>query len=450
MKYVSWGFFMRKAFRGFYSDDHKLEEVFASENVCFIFDTSVLLNMYQFKDETRTEFFALLDKIQDKIWIPYHVALEYQRNRVGVISREKKRFSQVENKIEDIKKLFKEIKEDELLKRIPKLSEHAQSCESELNATLGKYKTQLTNWNKKQPEVRSNDNIRKRITELFDGRVGGKPEEEWLKKVQKDGEERFKHDIPPGYCDKKKDRDKGKKPTFKYAELTYERKFGDLIAWKQIIQFVLEHSKIKEVVFITDDGKEDWLYTVKSNGKKAVGVRSELREEICEFGEIEHFSLVNSSQFLELASKVFDVEVAADSIADITERVLPNQYKSLNSFYKLLFSGAVMSAAAFAAQKKQDDVEGASKLDFNSSKHCYFEHNVKNNLSFNNVKNEMLRAIGTIISSPEFVLALEENVGKELHGMCTSFVANSLRESYGELPKDKRLEYAISLVRNYK
>lgn len=51
----------------------------------FIFDTNVLLNLYRYTVETRNSFLDIMEKIKDRIWIPYHVGLEFHRNRSDVI-----------------------------------------------------------------------------------------------------------------------------------------------------------------------------------------------------------------------------------------------------------------------------------------------------------------------------------------------------------------------------
>ncbi|MDG6614114.1 PIN-like domain-containing protein, partial [Staphylococcus aureus] len=63
------------------------------ENALFVFDTNTLLNLYRYQEETKNEFLQVLDKISNRIWIPHHVALEFQRNRLIVICEQKELFS---------------------------------------------------------------------------------------------------------------------------------------------------------------------------------------------------------------------------------------------------------------------------------------------------------------------------------------------------------------------
>lgn len=98
---------MKNLFPGFYtpnkSDFSKLWG-----NATFIFDTNVLLNLYRYQSSTRDELLNFIEKLSSKVWIPYHVALEYQRNRLVVISSQHKRYSEVrkivESSINDLEK----------------------------------------------------------------------------------------------------------------------------------------------------------------------------------------------------------------------------------------------------------------------------------------------------------------------------------------------------------
>ena len=47
--------------------------------MCFVFDTNVLLNLYRYPKDVSSEFINVLKHIQDRIWIPYNVGLELSR-----------------------------------------------------------------------------------------------------------------------------------------------------------------------------------------------------------------------------------------------------------------------------------------------------------------------------------------------------------------------------------
>jgi len=87
---------MRNIFKGYYrptEDDFKT----LWANAIFIFDTNVLLNLYRYQSSTRDALFEVMERLHDRVWIPYHVGLEFQRNRLKVIAEQHKRFSDVRN-----------------------------------------------------------------------------------------------------------------------------------------------------------------------------------------------------------------------------------------------------------------------------------------------------------------------------------------------------------------
>jgi len=49
-------------------------------------DTNVMLAAYRFERHARDELLAALEKLEDRLWIPHQVALEFHRNRLGVIA----------------------------------------------------------------------------------------------------------------------------------------------------------------------------------------------------------------------------------------------------------------------------------------------------------------------------------------------------------------------------
>src|SRR5262245_28120928 len=84
----------------------------------FVFDTNVLLNLYRYQAATRDELLNVLGQLSTRIWVPHHVALEFQRNRLKVIAEQNGRFSEVRRIIEKARSsLFTELDKLQLQKR---------------------------------------------------------------------------------------------------------------------------------------------------------------------------------------------------------------------------------------------------------------------------------------------------------------------------------------------
>ena len=313
---------MKDFFKGFYNPtDELLEEAWGSDGTLFVFDTNVLLNLYGYAEQTRGDFFDLLDSLGDKIWVPFHVGLEYQRRRLEVIRDEKAIFNKINDNLEKIEKVFRgDFEQLALKRRFPKLHENTEKLNKDISKSISSYKKSVTYWDDKQPCVRSHDSIREKLNELTDGRVGSPPEsQEWLNEVYKEGEERYQNKIPPGYKDFNKS--KSDDNTFSYNGLKYDRQYGDLILWKQLIQKAKDEH-VKNVIFVTDDSKEDWWYILESRGKKQIGPHANLQSEIYREAGLNIFHMYNTSTFLESGKKILKLGVHDSSIKDASTMFL--------------------------------------------------------------------------------------------------------------------------------
>jgi hypothetical protein len=356
---------MKSVFPGFYNpSDESLDEAWKSEETLFVFDTNTLLNLYGYAAQTRTDFFSILNLISEKVWIPYHVGLEYQRRRLSVVRDEKAIFKKVEDLLEKINKIFEsEFNELALNRRFPTLHENTEKLHTDIKKHIADYKRSLSHWDKKQPCVRGHDEIREKLNAVFDGKIGKPPEnQDILDEMFKEGERRYKHKVPPGY----KDSSKGNKDDsrFVYAGLEYDRQYGDLLVWKQLIERSKEEN-IKAVIFVTDDAKEDWWYIINSRGEKSIGPRAELREEICKEGEIELFAMYNTSGFLDSGRKLLEVDVKDESISDAGE-YFDNKVRSRELFESSFLNDLNKYNESFQSialsQKALKELQGYSEL----------------------------------------------------------------------------------------
>lgn len=316
---------MRNLFKGFYNPgEQDLSEAWKSDNTIFVFDTNVFLNLYSYATQTRSDFFSLFSKIQARIWIPYHVILEYQRRRLEVVRDEKAIFNKINDLLDKVDKIFTSDFESLALKRrFPKLNENTDKLHKEIQKSVATYKKSVSYWDEQQPCVRSHDTIREELNNLVENRVGNKPESQnWLDSLYTDGETRYQNKIPPGFMDETKS--KAPDRYFFYDDLKYDRQYGDLIIWKQIIEKAKEE-QVQNVIFVTDDVKQDWWYILDSRGKKQIGPHAHLQNEIYKLSNIHLFQMYNTSSFFEDAKKYIDKTVINDSsIIDATQKLKLN------------------------------------------------------------------------------------------------------------------------------
>ena len=262
------------------------------KNALFTLDANILLNLYRYSDTTRKEFFKILNKIKDRIWIPHQSAQEFFNNRLRVISQQEKSCEKTISSLEEIEKGFHNSRQHPFLDET--FLEKFISLNKEICEQLEK--------NKKPHNDRiTKDDILDKIESLFDKKVGNEFTEEELQKICEEGESRFKNKIPPGYDDSSKNDN---------TELN-SRKYGDFIIWKQIIQ---QSKDLKKgIIFVTDDKKEDWWARFEG---KTISPRPELIKEFQSATE-QSFHMYRSDRFLEFAHKFLKEKVDEKAIEEI-------------------------------------------------------------------------------------------------------------------------------------
>lgn len=307
---------MKDQMLGYYRpSDDEFNEIW--DKATFVLDANVLLNLYRYPAKASQELLGALEKLADRLWLPYHAALEYQRNRLVIIAEQKKRFVDVRNLIEETKSnLFSQISNLQLKKRHSSIEveDFIEGFEQLTKTFLDK----LDKLDEAQKNVSDEDHIRTKIDQIFSGKLGAAPfDQKRLDDIYKEGESRYVIEMPPGYKDVKKE--KSSEPdSFQYGGAVYKRKFGDLILWKQIIDHTKDKT-IKHLVFLTDDEKEDWWWIVDSQGKKKIGPRPELVEEISREAGVDRFYMYNSEQFLQYSKQYLQADISEESIAQVRE-----------------------------------------------------------------------------------------------------------------------------------
>jgi len=279
---------MEKVFNEFYNlSNIDIEAVWS--NALIVFDTNILLNFYRYSEETITEFSNVLDEMKERLWLPYQIGKEFHEERLNVIIQQVKVYNESISKIKDIEKEF--LNEN----RNPFLS---NSLLQEFTSILDKVNKELEEKSEKYEASINNDDILKKISNIFKDKVGLDYSELKTKEIYNQGNKRFNEKTPPGYEDKNKPEN---------------RKYGDLIIWFQIIDKAKEANK--PIIFVTDDRKEDW-WLIKS-GKK-ISARPELKKEFWkETNNI--FHLYQPFKFLEYAKENLKISIKKATINEVKE-----------------------------------------------------------------------------------------------------------------------------------
>ena len=313
---------MKSQFPGYFKPTEK-ETTDLWENALFVFDANILLNLYRYSDETRDDFFKILDKIKSRIWLPNQSASEFFENRLNVIYQQEKSYEEAEKSLKTLETEFKNSRQHPFItkKTLKKLSLLSKEICEQLNESKNSHNKRI-----------NDDDVLDRIEELFNSKVGNEYNKEQLEEIYQEGKVRFLDKIPPGY----KDGDK------KDGSSQNIRKYGDLVLWKQILD---ESKKIeKGVILVTDDRKEDWW--IRFNGK-TLSPRPELKKEFQMVTE-QTFHMYQSDRFLEFATQHFGGEINENALEEIRELQRDDERKRYQKIMK--------NKRYFKNQKKLDDI----------------------------------------------------------------------------------------------
>ncbi len=239
---------MKEAIKEYLNLTKKEKEILWN-NAVFVFDTSVLLNLYRYTAKTRNSLLEAMQHFSERIWMPKQVAQELMKNRPKVILDTLKNFDELK-KAKDvfIDKCFEVLRREKKDEIITTMSNNIDESLEQLKKTSNYIETVDC------------DEVLNKLLKLFEHRVGDGFLEAELEKIKKEGEERYTKKAPPGYKDEKKGEE--------------NNEYGDLIVWKEILSY--SKSNKKDIIFVTGDQKEDWWHKVCG---KTLGPRIELKKE---------------------------------------------------------------------------------------------------------------------------------------------------------------------------
>ncbi len=293
---------MKNKFRGYYDlTDSEFKDLW--ESCIFVFDTNVLLDMYRFSVETRDTFVDVLKSIKERIWIPYQVAKEYHKNLYNVIDGQVSKCAEVINELRGAQ--MKVQKHCDESRNHPYIK---QSLYEEMSKFCNHFCSELEKEKNRLESFVYDNPTKKKLAELFESKVGEKFDEEKLQAIFKEGEIRYAGKIPPGYKDA---------PT-----KVGNDKYGDLVIWKEMITMAKE--KLKPIVFITSDGKEDWYRQYMG---KTISPRAELLTEFFDETGLQFYAYP-ASAFLSHAKDYFKKTKISVSVIDEISKSTENVYES--------------------------------------------------------------------------------------------------------------------------
>ncbi|MDO7902989.1 PIN-like domain-containing protein [Pseudomonas sp. K1(2024)] len=279
-----------------------------------VFDTNVLLNFYRYQAATRDELINVLKSLSKRIWIPHHVALEFYRNRSGVIFEQFSKYKQVREIVStSVEDLHNRIANLNLRKRHSSIK--TDDLQSKINEAMTGFLDELKALEEANQPPTSLDFIKDTIEQLFEGRVGASPtEQKEIDSIYKLAQARYDLKIPPGYKDKEKD--KGQTDEYLHNGIFYKRKYGDYLVWRQMLEYA-KSADANWLIYITDDRKEDWW--LKGDSNKVLGPRPELINEAISMAGVRHFLMYSPEQFLSHAKQMLKASVSDETLTEVRD-----------------------------------------------------------------------------------------------------------------------------------
>jgi hypothetical protein len=272
------------------------ESIIKDPKTIIVLDTNIILDLARYSLYTSKNILKIFDQCIGSIWIPNQVYEEYTKNKYPVFGELKKRYSSFEKNLLEIinvseKKIeknlngsYKYFAKDSLLRELSEKIEEFRDIIKSYKDRVGVEYDETTSDSPKIIEDIEHfiNDLRKR--EQVGEKIGFKEKLE----IIKEGELRYRHRIPPGFMDCEKDG---------------IEKFGDLFVWKEILKLPSKN-EVKNIIFITNDIKDDWWSKDKSGNLE---MRSELRDEFNEINKKTYINFMTMSEFQKYASELYDL-----------------------------------------------------------------------------------------------------------------------------------------------
>ncbi|WEK38071.1 MAG: PIN domain-containing protein [Candidatus Pseudobacter hemicellulosilyticus] len=280
---------MKETYPGYYKKTpQEIKKVW--DNGLLTFDSNVLLNIYRYPADTRKELLKLIDKLSAKIFLTHQGGLEFHRNRFDVIVEQEKTYREFNENFSRI--------ETELSARNchPYLSDIVHH---KLSQVLGEVKTEIRSNEQYFSDLITNDEIYLEINRLFEKKIESPFTPEELHKLLED-EKKKQHTRSLFAMDENS---------------SEERKYSDLLLWKQIIHKAKKTRK--PIILVTDEGKKNWWWTL--NNGHIIGPRQDLVEELFNETHVD-FYIYTTEKFLEYGLTYLQEKGNAKVIDEVKER----------------------------------------------------------------------------------------------------------------------------------
>ncbi len=309
---------LEKLFPGHYAPSEADLDLLWKQAV-FVVDANLLLQLYGLPEKTRSETLAALGRLKERLWMPYQVAVEFQRNRPRSIGQARDRVNKVIEPLDGALAQFEgAVAAVQLEKRgLDRAAKDMKKLLSLGSSIIKEAKDALNG----QVDLVGEDPVREQISALYEDRIGVPPKQEYLNELYAEAEKRYKDKMGPGFEDANK-----KDPTFRHGGVVYNRLYGDYVLWRQVIDHLKDQDEVVDLVILTQDRKPDWW---QKHNERLVGPHPEMCAEMLSKANLKRFWMYDLEEFLGAASVRLSAKVSETTLSDVA---LANvQISQLNS-----------------------------------------------------------------------------------------------------------------------
>lgn len=298
---------MRATFPGYFDPTEADVNALWRDGVISL-DTNVLLGLYRMPAASRQEIFELLSNVRERLWIPYHVLVEFHRNRLDTMRDEFAAAKQLGKDARIAYDAFKAVVSNQRVQE--------RACWTDLSAMLAEMNAKADELirvtkSESQHYISPNapDSVLAFVEELLNGRTGSRPAgQEQVARAESEARDRYLVKMGPGFSDQEKAGD-----LYMFDGLTYDRQYGDYMVWQELLERCAA-KKVPRLLLVTSDVKVDWWLDSRSiSGKRP---QPELVMEMRRRAGVETFWMYTLSDFIENAKHHLQAHITQKAITD--------------------------------------------------------------------------------------------------------------------------------------
>lgn len=150
---------MKSIFSGYYKDDD-ISEILKTDKVIIVLDSTVLCNLYGYKEVFWQPMLELIKEKQSLLWMPYNMAYAYHRGITNTLIRKIELLISTKNRLKQA---------GDMLKSIPFEDGYLNDYNSASNAVSQRLTREIAFL---KQQSKKDSELREAIAELYKGRIG--------------------------------------------------------------------------------------------------------------------------------------------------------------------------------------------------------------------------------------------------------------------------------------